>query len=277
MDNTVMLGLQAAVAAAAVDASAGMTAVPEGSESFSSVLASQTAQNSSGVQDNSAVQDSQAAEGSPVEETNTVGNLSLKKEDENDTNSALGVILDLLEYTEDDGTLKGMKILAKAVLNAMMGDSSRKKKTDLFAFLGEGYDVFADDYNLFLTGTEMLSQIGIALKADLMAAEKKNESGLLFFTDTDADEDFMSPIDEIISNLDKIIKKLYSADDDTDENTAAEALAAMLGIPADTDLDYVLTPVKEQAIESAAEVLTSAKEIVAAANPEDVPKMEQHY
>ncbi|MDE6132270.1 MAG: flagellar hook-length control protein FliK, partial [Oscillospiraceae bacterium] len=86
------------------------------------------------------------------------------------------------------------------------------------------------------------------------------------------------PIDEIISKLDKIVKKLYSAeDDDTDETAAAEMLAAMLGIPADTDLDYVFTPVKEQAIESAADVLTSAKEIVAAESPEDVSKMEQLY
>ncbi|MDE6596396.1 MAG: flagellar hook-length control protein FliK [Oscillospiraceae bacterium] len=281
MDNTVMLGLQAAVAAAAVDVSGGVSAIPEGGESFSAVLASTTAQTGSGqgVQDNSAVQDSQAAgESSAAEDTAKVGNLSLEKEDEDSSDSALGVILDILESTEDDGTLKGMKILAKAVLNAMMGENgSRKKKTDLFAFMGEGYDVFADDYNLFLTGTEMLSQIGIALKADLMAAEEKAESGLLSVIGSEEEEDFMSSIDEIISKLDKIIKKLYSADDDTDENTAAEALAAMLGIPADTDLDYVLTPVKEQAIESAAEVLTSAKEIVAEESPEDVPKMEQLY
>ncbi|MDE6709554.1 MAG: flagellar hook-length control protein FliK, partial [Oscillospiraceae bacterium] len=232
------------------------------------------------VQENAAVQDSQAAEESlAAEETKTVGDLSLKKEDENSSDSALDVILNILESTEDNGTLKGMKILAKAVLNAMMGDSgSKKKKTDLFAFMGEGYDVFADDYNLFLTGTEMLSQIGIALKTDLMAAEEKAENGLLFFIGDEAEEDFISPIDEIISKLDKIVKKLYSADDDeTDETAAAEMLAAMLDIPADTDLDYVLTPVKEQAVESAADVLTSAKEIVAAESPEDVPKMEQLY
>lgn len=279
MDNTVMLGLQAAVAAAAVDASGGMAAVPEGGESFSAVLASQTAQTGSGqvVRDNSAVQDSQAAEESvPTEETAPIGDMPLKKEDEDVPDSALDVILNILEATEDDGTLKGMKILAKAVLNAMVGDSGRKKKTDLFAFMGEGYDVFADDYKLFLTGTELLSQIGIALKTDLAAAEEKTESGLLSVIDVD-EEDFISPIDEIISKLDKIIKKLYSADDDTDENTAAEALAAMLDIPADTDLDYVLTPVKEQAVEAAAEVLTTAKEIVAAESPEDVPKMEQLY
>lgn len=288
MDNTVMLGLQAAVAASAVDASGGMAAVPEGGESFSAVLAAQAGQgvqenaavqDSTAVQDNTAVQDSQAEESAAAEETAAVGKLSLKKEDEDGPSSALGVILDILESTEDDGTLKGMKILAKAVLKAMMGESStKKKKTDLFAFMGEGYDVFADDYNLFLTGTEMLSQIGIALKADLMSAEEKTESGSLFFIDTEAEEDFISPMDEIISKLDKIVKKLYSSDDDeTDETAAAEMLAAMLGIPADTDLDYVLTPVKEQAIESAAEVLTSAKEIVAAESPEDVPKMEQLY
>ncbi|MBD5141255.1 MAG: hypothetical protein HDT25_07575 [Ruminococcus sp.] len=279
MDNTVMLGLQAvAAAAAAVDASAGMTAVPEGGESFSAVLAAQTGSGQV-VQENAAVQDSQAAEGDlAAEETKTVGDLSLKKEDENGSDSALDVILNILDSTEDDGTLKGMKILAKAVLNAMMGDSGRKKKTDLFAFMGEGYDVFADDYNLFLTGTEMLSQIGIALKADLMAAEEKAGNGSLFFIDTEAEEDFISPIDEVISKLDKIVKKLYSADDDeTDETAAAEMLAAMLDIPADTDLDYVLTPVKEQAVESAAEVLTSAKEIVGLESPEDVPKMEQLY
>ncbi len=311
MDNTVMLGLQAAAAAAAVDASGGMAAaVPEGGESFSAVLAAQAGQagqagqsvqtdsgqsvqenasvqdgaevpDGNAVQDNTAVQDGQAAEESAAaEETAAVGKLSLKKEDEDVPDSALGVILNILESTEDDGTLKGMKILAKAVLKAMMGESSgRKKKTDLFAFMGEGYDAFADDYNLFLTGTELLSQIGGALKTDLMAAEKKAESGSLFFIAPEAEEeDFTSPLDEIISKLDKIVKKLYSADEDeTDEAAAAEMLAAIMDVPADMDLDYVLAPVKEQAIESAAEVFASAKEIAAAENPEDVPKMEQLY
>lgn len=280
MDNTVMLGLQAAVAAAAADASAGMTAVPEGSESFSAVLASQTGQT---VQENAPVQDSQAAKDDmnlPGSETAPIGDMSLEAAEKASSKSALDVILEQLEATEDDGTLKGMKILAKAVLNAIMGESgSKKKKTDLFAFMGEGYDIYTDDYNLFLTGTEMLSQIGVALKFDLMAAEKKySEAGNGFFIDLDSEEDIISPIDEIISKLDKILKKLYSADDDeADENTAAEVLAAMLDIPADTDLDYVLTPVKEQAVESAAEVLTTAKEIVAEESPEDVPKMEQLY
>ncbi len=279
MDNTVMLGLQAAAAAAAVDASGGMAAaVPEGGESFSAVLAAQAGQagqsvqtdsgqsvqenasvqdgaevpDGNAVQDNTAVQDGQAAEESAAaEETAAVGKLSLKKEDEDVPDSALGVILNILESTEDDGTLKGMKILAKAVLKAMMGESSgRKKKTDLFAFMGEGYDVFADDYNLFLTGTEMLSQIGIALKTDLMAAEKKAESGSLFFIAPEAEEeDFTSPLDEIISKLDKIVKKLYSADEDeTDEAAAAEMLAAIMDVPADMDLDYVLAPLENHPV-----------------------------
>ena len=285
MDNTVMLGLQAAAAAAAVDASAGMTAVPEGGESFSAVLASTTAQTGSGqvVQDNTTVQDSQAAKDDmslPGSETAPIGDMSLESAEKASSKSALDVILEQLEATEDDGTLKGMKILAKAVLNAVMGESGgRKKKTDLFAFMGEGYDIYTDDYNLFLTGTEMLSQIGVALKSDLLAAEKNDsETGAGFFIGLDSEEDFISPIDEIISKLDKIVKKLYSADDDeADENTAAEVLAAMLDIPADTDLDYVLTPVKEQAVESAAEVLTAAKEIVGSESPEDVSKMEQLY
>lgn len=294
MDNSVMLGLQAAVAAAAVDASAGMTAVPEGGESFSSVLAAQTGQtgqtaqgvqngSEQAVQENVSVTEGQAADGSvPVfaEAAESIDVLSGKNEDEDGSKSALDVILNILDSTEDDGTLKGMKILAKAVLNAMMGDSgAKKKKTDLFSFMGEGYDVFADDYKLLLTGTEMLSQIGVALKKDLLAAEDADTEIIpIFVSDPDAEEEVISPIDEIISKLDKIVKKLYSADDDdTDENAAAEMLAAMLGIPAETDLDYVFTPVKEQAVEAAAEILTTAKEIVAAESPEEIPKMEQLY
>lgn len=289
MDNTVMLGLQAAVAAAAADASAGMTSVPEGGESFSAVLAAQTGQNvqtgsEQEVGENIPVQDVQnvqTADGSlAAEGTGSVGEMLFKAEDEDGSKSALDVILNILDSTEDDGALKGMKILAKAVLNAVMGESggTRKKKTDLFSFMGEGYDVFADDYGLFLTGTELLSQIGIALKNDLMTAENnESENVLMPVIDPDAEEEIISPVDEIISKLDKIVKKLYSADDEADENTAAEVLAAMLGIPAETDLDYVLTPVKEQAVESAAEVLTSAKEIVAEESPEDVPKMERLY
>lgn len=296
MDNTVMLGLQAAVVAAA-DASAGMTAVPEGGESFSAVLAAQTGQTGQNVQagseqevqGNAVVQGDQTTEDNmalPTEETNSVGDLSLEAMEKMPSKSALDVIFEQLEATEDDGTLKGMKILAKAVLNAVMGENGgRKKKTDMFAFMGEGCKLYTEDYDLFLTGTEMLSQIGIALKKDLAAAEEKvSETDSAVFIAAaaeaeiaDAESEAISPIDEIISKLDKIVKKLYSADDETDENTAAEALAAMLDIPVETDLDYVFTPVKEQAVETAAEVLTSAKEIVAEARPEDVPRMEQLY
>lgn len=298
MDNTVMLGLQAAVVAASADASAGLTAVPEGGESFSAVLAAQTGQtgqnvqagSEQAVQENAAVQGDQTAEDNmalPTEETNSVGDLSLEAAEKMSSKSALDVIFEQLEATEDDGTLKGMKILAKAVLNAVMGENGgRKKKTDMFAFMGEGYKLYTEDYDLFLTGTEMLSQIGIALKKDLAAAEEmesETDAAVVIGADAaeleaaDAESETMSPIDEIISKLDKIVKKLYSADDETDENTAAEALAAMLDIPVETDLDYVFTPVKEQAVETAAEVLTSAKEIVAEARPEDVPRMEQLY
>lgn len=287
MDNTVMLGLQAAVAAAAADVSGGMEAVPEGGESFSNVLAAQSAQSGQTVQtgseqevqDNAAVQDSQAADlNLPAENAGGVGDLSLEAAEEASSKSALDVIFEQLEAAEDDGTLKGMKILAKAVLNAVMGEGgSRKKKTDMFAFMGEGYKLYTDDYDLFLTGTEMLSQIGAALKSDLEAAEDDTDTGWVM-VDIYEDEAFVSPIDEIISKLNKIVQKIYSAEDDEpDENTAADALAALLDIPADTDLDYVLTPVKEQAIESAAEVLTAAKEIVAEASPEDVPKMERLF
>lgn len=296
MDNTVMLGLQAAVVAAA-DASSGMTAVPEGGESFSAVLAAQTGQtgqnvqagSEQAVQENAAVQGNQTAEDNmalPTEETNSVGDLSLEAMEKMPSKSALDVIFEQLEATEDDGTLKGMKILAKAVLNAVMGENGgRKKKTDMFAFMGEGCKLYTEDYDLFLTGTEMLSQIGIALKKDLAAAEEKvfeTDSAVFIAAEAeaeiaDAESEAISPIDEIISKLDKIVKKLYSADDETDENTAAEALAAMLDIPVETDLDYVFTPVKEQAVEAAAEVLTSAKEIIAEARPEDVPRMEQLY
>lgn len=298
MDNTVMLGLQAAVAAASADASAGLTAVPEGGESFSAVLAAQTGQtgqnvqagSEQAVQENAAVQGDQTAEDNmalPTEETNSVGDLSLEAAEKMSSKSALDVIIEQLEATEDDGTLKGMKILAKAVLNAVMGENGgRKKKTDMFAFMGEGYKLYTEDYDLFLTGTEMLSQIGIALKKDLAAAEEmesETDAAVVIGADAaeleaaDAESEAMSPIDEIISKLDKIVKKLYSADNETDENTAAEALAAMLDIPVETDLDYVFTPVKEQAVETAAEVLTSAKDIVAEARPEDVPRMEQLY
>lgn len=291
MDNSVMLGLQAAVAAAAVDASAGMTAVPEGGESFSSVLAAQTGQTGQTVQTAQDVQNGSeqaVQENIPVtdgsvpvfsEAADVIDGLSGKDEDGDSAKSALDVILNILDSTEDDGTLKGMKILAKAVLNAMMGDSgAKKKKTDLFAFMGEGYEVFADDYALLLTGTEMLDQIGAALKKDLAAAEDaETEIIPIFVSDPDAEEEVMSPVDEIISKLDKIVKKLCSADDDVDENAAAEMLAAMLGIPADANLDYVLAPVKEQALEAAAEVLSAPKKIVAEESPEDVPEMERLY
>lgn len=283
MDNTVMLGLQAAVAAAAVDASAGMTAVPEGGESFSEVLAAQTGQNvqtgsEQAVQENAPVNEVQ--DGQAAEEASPIGNMPINTEDKEEVDSALDVIMNILDSTEDDGTLKGMKILAKAVLNAIMGDGgAKKKKTDLFAFMGEGYEVFADDYDLLLTGTEMLSRIGIALKKDLMTAESEAAENVLISVITpDTEEELTSPIDEVISKLDKIVKKLCSADDDdTDENAAAEMLAAMLGIPADTDLDYVLTPVKEQAVEAAAEIFAAAKEMIAAESPEEIPEMERLY
>ncbi|MCM1327897.1 MAG: flagellar hook-length control protein FliK [Ruminococcus sp.] len=290
MDNTVMLGVQIAAAAAAADASGGIAAVPEGGESFSAVLAAANGQTVQAGQEQAAdgtVTDVQT-EADAAAETAETGTVAVNTEnaEENLSKTALDVIIGILESTEDDGTLQGMKILAKAVLKSMLGDSTAKKKTDLFSFMGEGYDLWSDtygDYDMFLTGTELLSQIGTALKSDLAEAVKTMDTGWVA-VDVPDGEETVSPLDGIIAKLEKIVNSLYSADekktdggDEPDAVTAADMLAALLDVPADVDLDYVLAPAKEQAIEAAAETLTAAKEIVAEESPEDVPKMERLF
>lgn len=164
-------------------------------------------------------------------------------------------IMKLIENM-DDGIKKGMRLLLDTMIKALMGDSSKDKKTDLFSMFygGSGDGLFDDD--TFLLGTELMYQFGNAMD--------------LGFED----------MDDVTDLLDRLLNGIYGKDDDdeTDENTAADILAAMLS--PDTQEEIVMMFESEQELapaEISAKLFRLPKEIVVEMKPEDVPKMEKLY
>ena len=169
--------------------------------------------------------------------------------------SALEQITELIGNA-DDGIQKGLKLLFRTMINAIMGDSTKDKKTDLFSVLTGGSGLFDDDDD-FLLGAEIMNQIGIAMDLELAADE-----------------------DDITDALDQLLESLFGSDeDDTDENTAADILAAMLSPEVQ---DEIITMVESEHDELSpigltAELFRLPKQIVLKEKPEDVPKMEELF
>ncbi len=175
---------------------------------------------------------------------------------------------DIAKWLEnaDDGMLKGLKMLLETVISAMNGSSDGKeRKTDLFAVIFDGSSSLADeDENMFLIGSEFMSQIGNVISAETVKDTADEQEGILV-------------------QFDKILKKLSGIkpaanDDDEDEITlgAADIIAAMMSVPAEVAEEYVLSD-KPEAVEAAAEAMSCPKEIFAEERPEAVPEMEKLY
>lgn len=239
MTNTVMFDLQAAVMAAACSTggNGGLTGIPEDGSSFSEVLAAQAAGGT-------------AAEGTAVN-TEAVDGEVLAEE----TNPVIAEILSIIENA-DEGVKKALQKLLETMLNAFKGsEDGGEKKTDLFAiFSDSSAGLLEDEEDYLLIGAEILNQIGIAVESDVNAEK-------------DADK--------ILSDIEKLVNKIFG-EEDTDENTAAEVLAAMLNVPAE-EIAFAEDEVKCEAVENAAEVLTAPKQAIAENEPERLPEMEQLF
>ena len=152
-------------------------------------------------------------------------------------------IRELIENA-DDAVKKALKKLLELMLKALNGsDDGEERKTDMFMLLSDG-SAFGEDDDSLLVGAEMLSQLGISLESE---------------------EDS----DEALSELEELLNGLFD-DDDTDENTAAELIAAMMNASVQGDDDF-------DAVKNAAEILSTPKQAIAELNPEDVPEMEQLF
>ena len=166
----------------------------------------------------------------------------------------------------DSGVLKGLKMLLDTVLRAVRGNSDgQERKTDLFSMLFDGGAELSEEYSdIFLLGGGIMDHIG-----NVIALETES------LTDTD----------EIIRNIDEILKKFGGTeekDDDEDEEekllSIADILSAMLNTPAEELEEYISTdPGKAAAVSAAEEIMTYPKQAAEKFAPERSEKMERLY
>ena len=283
MDNMAMLNLQmaAVTAASAGNAAAELAGGSDEGVSFSDVLAQATG----------TVVSEQAANAVPADEAQTVeveneevpqdtvptGNVSEVIDGEDNSEEAQipkfeTEIMDIEKLIEQsqNGVKKGIRMLLKAVLKAFGGSSDGKeRKTDLFSVFGggsdlfdkdsfKGFEIFGDD-TLFL-GAEIMNKISIAVEFGLESED----------TETD----------DIISGLDRLVKKIFTDiedDEDIDENTAAEIVAGLLNIPMAGNKEFVFADEEEktEAVRNAADVLAAPKEAVVENMPEKAEQIDR--
>ena len=206
MTNTVLFDLQAAAMAAAANSANPGRKLPNGEDipegmNFSDVLASQNVQNVHNAQTDAA----ENADGTDI----TVENASDEEMDK-------GIFSDALKLIEnaDDGVKKALELLLKTVLNALRGSSDgEERKTDMFMILTDGSAGFSDEDDMsedMLLGAEIMNRLGLMIDSEV---EKETDPDLL------------------LGELEKIVEQILGvSDEDTDETTAADALAAQLNI-----------------------------------------------
>lgn len=239
-----MVNLQAAVMAAAAGGTGAVTADSTEGASFSDVLAAQ-----SGAVTNPMAETADAEVSADIADEVKGG--------------AFEEIVYMIDHA-DEGLKKAMKLLLETVLNAFKtSDDGEERKTDIFMLFSDTSDIESEygiTRDMLLTGAEILGQAGT--EAEKLLAE-------------------INSGDDIIAELSRLAEKLFDTEkigktDDTDENTAADMLAAMLNIPV-ADIPYVTEEAKTEAVESAAEILTAPKQAVAEYEPEAVKEMETLY
>lgn len=255
MTNTVMFDLQAAAMAAAANGGLGgvlngTADIPEDGVSFSDVLASHTVQSGETAAADEAVADAVLSTDS-VDIAETV--------DE----GIFGEAMKLID-SSNDGVKKAMKLLLKTVLNAMRGDTENRKtakKTDMFMLLSDtGAGFSEDDEDDLLLGAGIMDQIGLMIEAQTEIPEKA---------------------DEVLSGIEEIFSEILGVkdDDEADENTMAETLAALLNIQPEEaeEFSFVSGEAKAEAVSEAAEVFKAPMEALKAEMPEKVPEAEKLY
>lgn len=248
MTNTIMFDLQAAAMAAAVSGgSVGAEDIPEDGVSFSEVLSGAT-----GQKDMSEAAASAETAGSITDETEA-----------SDGKDIGGIFGETMKYIEnsDSGVKKALKLLLETVINAMKGpDDGKDRKTDLFAVLtGTGLDADGFGEDDLLLGAEIMENIAFMIEARKDASSEA--------------ENILSGIEDIVSEI------LGVKDDDTDENSAADALAAMLNLQPEI-AENVLTAGENEAlaaVTNAAEAFKAPMDTVREEIPEKVPEAEKLF
>lgn len=254
MTNTILFDLQAAAMAAAANSGQklpGAEDIPEGGSTFSEILALQNSQNAQMSQTGMAEAAGESVETEAIVEANP---------DDGPFAEALKRI-----ENSDDAVKKALTLLLKTVLNAMRGTSDgEERKTDMFMILSDGSAGFSDEDDLLsediLLGAEIMNRLGIMLET---AEEKETEP------------------DVLLGELEKIISAILGTkdDEDSDETTAADALAAMLNIPPEEieSLEAADSETKAEAVGNAAEALRAPMEAIRQEAPEKVPEAEKLY
>ena len=254
MTNTVLFDLQAAAMAAAANSGQklpGADDIPEGGSSFSEILALQNSQNAQMSQTGVTEAAGESEETEAVVEANP-------------DDGPFAEVLKRIENS-DDAVKKALTLLLKTVLNAMRGTSGgEERKTDMFMILSDGSAGFSDEDDLLgediLLGAEIMNRLGIMLET---AEEKETEP------------------DVLLGELEKIISAILGTkdDEDSDEITAADALAAMLNIPPEEieSLEAADSETKAEAVGNAAEALKAPMEAIRQEAPEKVPEAEKLY
>lgn len=254
MTNTVLFDLQAAAMAAAANSANPGRKLPNGEDipegmNFSDILASQNVQNTQNMQTNAA----ENAEGKNIPAENAETDAA----EETDK----GIFSDALKLIEnaDDGVKKALELLLKTVLNALRGPSGgEERKTDMFMILTDGSSGFSNEDDMLL-GAEIMNRLGLMLDAEI---EKETDPDLL------------------LGELEKIVEQILGvSDEDADETTAADALAALLNIaPEDVEsFAFEGSGAKTEAVGNAAEAMKTPIKAVEQAAPEKLPEAEKLY
>lgn len=254
MTNTVLFDLQAAAMAAAANSANPSRKLPNGEDipegmNFSDILASQNVQNTQNMQTNAA----ENAEGKDIPAENAETDAA----EETDK----GIFSDALKLIEnaDDGVKKALELLLKTVLNALRGPSGgEERKTDMFMILTDGSSGFSDEDDMLL-GAEIMNRLGLMLDAEI---EKETDPDLL------------------LGELEKIVEQILGvSDEDTDETTAADALAALLNIAPEDIESFALedSGAKTEAVGNAAEAMKTLIKAVEQEAPEKLPEAEKLY
>lgn len=258
MTNTVLFDLQAAAMAAAANSSGKSQKLPNGEDipegmNFSDILASQNVLNTQNVQTNAA----ENADGTDITVENAE-NASVEEADK-------GIFSDALKLIEnaDDGVKKALELLLKTVLNALRGSSDgEERKTDMFMILTDGSAGFSDEDDMsedMLLGAEIMNRLGLMIDSEV---EKETDPDLIF------------------GELEKIVEQILGvSDEDTDETTAADALAALLNIaPEDVEsFAFEDSSTKTEAVGNAAEAMKAPIKAVEQEAPEKLPEAEKLF
>ncbi len=259
MTNTILFDLQAAAMAAAANAGK-QSAIPDSASDeglgFSDILAAVTGSPVNGA----------AADGSNEADAlngvqMTGGESDAEVTDAVPDGGIFGEAMKVIENS-DEGVRKALRLLLKTVLNAMKGpDDGTERKTDMFMILSDTGAGLLDgeDGDDMLLGAEIMDRLGMALESN---AAVKSEN--------------------VFSELEELVSKLFGTkkeDDDTDENTAADILAAMLGVQTEEleDISFASEGVKAEAVHGAAEILRTPMKAVENEAPEAAEKAEKLF